>query len=201
MKDLAAHRKNRLPDEFPFDDPAVLKQVLPPGALQRWLEWAEQKLEKQSLGGHFLADLDHHPNTKSAGGPLFPTQATHCSAFSWHKKRLATKMECFAAHGLHVFPHLAGTGQKYMADSLGILKTLKPVEQAHLVGNALFSPIVACWAAYCLSSIAPKELGRQVRWPEPEALPTIASTTAGGGTSCRSGRFAASWGRTSRESG
>jgi hypothetical protein len=164
-----------LPDTFEFADPAIMMKVLPPGALQRWHEWEAVRGDLQSLGGHFLADLDHHPNTKCQGGSLYPTQATHSNVFSWHRARLATKMEGFAAHGLHVFPNVSG---KLSSASVGVLKTLKPTEQAHLVGNSLLCPLVACWVAYCLSCVEPIEGERTVMCSasEPPPSPTPADS-------------------------
>eukprot|EP00971_Amphidinium_carterae_P009374 185070-Amphidinium_carterae.1 len=51
----------------------VLKEVLAEGAISRKEEWDAFRV-KQGFTGAFLADLDHHPETKGpAGSTLFPT--------------------------------------------------------------------------------------------------------------------------------
>ena len=56
----------------------------------------------------FLADLDHHPGTKSpAGGHNLPTILTHATTFSFEKRRIALGREYFSVHGfaLQAYDH------------------------------------------------------------------------------------------------
>ena len=94
-----------------FGEPVVLAQVLPDGAMQRKEEWDKYR-EAKGFHDAFLADLDHHPQTKGPGGStLFPTMVTHGSIFSWQKQRLATTAEMIAVHGAHVLkaPKVCGS--------------------------------------------------------------------------------------------
>ena len=153
---LASARGNALPKVFELNDALVLTKVLAPGAVDRFCEWQERKLQLQSLSGTFLADLDHHPDTRGPnGGPLFPTMPTHPLVYSYSQGRLHLGAEAFAVHGVHLY---AQQCKEYpMCSFASALRRLTKRQQGFLVGNSLFCPLVGAWVYYCLSNLEPRQ--------------------------------------------
>lgn len=113
--------------------------------------------ELQSLSGVYMADIEHHPGQKGPqAGPYYPSMLTHGSRYSWSAKRFSTSLECFAVHGLHVFPEC---GQHFPSPILDVLKQLEPKELNHLSGNSLLCPLAGAFVFYCLANLQPLPQG------------------------------------------
>ena len=159
-KEVRQHYRNKaavrgavLEGDFDIHSPLVLSKVLPPGHVDRlleWREWLEENPEHAGVDGSFLCDLDHHPGSRSIGGPYWPTMPTHNSIFSFARSRLATSMECFTAHGLHVYPE---TSTVFSYPHRNILDSLDIREQMLLLGNSLLLPCVCAWVMYVWSNL------------------------------------------------
>ena len=151
-RQMAECRGHTLPPSFGFDDVDTLTKVLPPGHVDRYLEWGKLREANQSLAGVFLADLDHHPHTGPTSGPFYPSMPTHSTTFSYSERRLHLGLEAFVVHGLHAYKEL-GEKPHYMCKFAPQLSKLSRRHQETLVGNSLFAPVVCAWMAYCLGNL------------------------------------------------
>jgi hypothetical protein len=152
---IAHGRGHSLPDEYKFDDISVLTKILSPGTMDRLFEWQDKREGLQSPAGVFIADLEHHPDTRGpVAGPVFPTMVTHSTIFSYSERRLHLGIEGFAVHGVHLYPEQCGNSSKCHFEH--VLRRLTRRQQAMLVGNSLLCPLVGAWVFYCLANLHPK---------------------------------------------
>ena len=155
VRDMALDQKNMLPAEFPNKPMAELLHLIAPvGVSQRLAEWndvVEAKLrsvakENWADGEAFLADLDHHPHTRSQGGKTVPPLPTHSRLWSWRHARLMTGMEALLSQGVDVYESMSGF--RGLSPLTKIFRSLPPSDQKFLAGNAMHIPTMAMFMMY-----------------------------------------------------
>jgi hypothetical protein len=104
---------------------------------------------KQSLGGSFLADLDHNIGFGPTAGPDMPSLDTHPTIFSWLRGRLATPMELLAAQGVDMYPELSGG--RLVSPLRTIFKKYSSNQVRFMAGNSMHIPTHAVWMLYVIS--------------------------------------------------
>ena len=141
--------------ELQFDKDLLL-EVLPPGAVQRLIQYEQQMPSKQGIeSGAFLCDVNQWPDQGcSTAGPWFPCQLTHATVVSMQKMRPAVGLEYLAAQGFHVFPK---EGDRHVATALPVFKELSTEKVVSLSGNSMSLPAMTAWLLYVLSNIQPVE--------------------------------------------
>ena len=112
------------------------------GAMPQEQDWAN--------GDAFVADLEHHPGTKSTPGKNVPCIPTHSRLWSWRKERLMTGLETLAAQGIDVLPVLSG--DRGVSPLGHILASLAVREQKQLAGNMMHIPTFAKWMMYVMGN-------------------------------------------------
>eukprot|EP00971_Amphidinium_carterae_P119862 2374042-Amphidinium_carterae.5 len=149
-----SERLEQLPVEIGLDEPELLTQVLPEGALHRKQEWQQvrERLDP-SLASAFLCDLDHHAGPGSRGpqgGSMMPTLITHSTIFSFRRRRLVTAKELFGVHGL-LMSNSASPPWRYPWEAA--LEDMPGQHLESLVGNSLLLPAVAAFTFFVLSQL------------------------------------------------
>ena len=141
--------------ELQFDKD-LLREVLPPGAVQRLAQYEKQMPSKQGIeNGAFLCDVNQWPdNGCSTAGPWFPCQLTHATVVSMQKMRPAVGLEYLAAQGFHVFPK---EGDRHVATALPLFRQLPTEKVVALSGNSMSLPALTAWLIYVFSNIQPVE--------------------------------------------
>ena len=154
----------------------LLRALLPAGGVQRYKEWLQHGEQEQlgSLGGSFLFDVDHHPNTRGvSGGSHVPTHLRHGTVMmvrnfepsSW---RLLLGLEHFASMGFHIYPQMCGVFAA--TPMLPTLHSLSPEQLKRLLGNGMHLATQAAWMCYVLGHCASRE--------QHSRLPTMISSIA-----------------------
>lgn len=160
---LAKKQKNHLKpahlDSIPKKE--LLRLLLPPGAVQRFNEWMDTASDGCSLGGRYMFDVDHHPNTKgSTGGSDWPVNLRHGTVLSVDSEdadswKIMTTMEHFASMGFLVFPELQETfsgwsGAQFLTDS-------SRFQLKRFLGNGMHLVTQAAWMFYVLGHTSLKD--------------------------------------------
>ena len=166
---MAQSRKYDLRPGFRFDDIDVLTKVCAPGTVDRFVEWESEKQNLESLSGVYIADLDHHPGNGPTAGPHFPSLITHSTMYSWSQGRLATGLEGFAAHGVHMFEK-ACPGPACRFPFTNVIRRMSRRHQGILAGNSLHCPSILAWYVYCLGNLQSRAEPTRMpmRFPVPE---------------------------------
>ena len=81
----------------------ILPRLMPPGAVARKQEFEHIYIKNYKPGGHYFADLEHHPGLGIAASHIFPTSLTHNTIYAFGRKRLVSPPEVLASQGLDVF--------------------------------------------------------------------------------------------------
>jgi hypothetical protein len=165
-EDRWAHYQHLAKVQGNFVNVSVLKElstqellacILPPGQSKIYEEYMELKSEYSSLGGAFVADLDHHPNTASSQGPDWPCQLTHGTVVAFgnteaEKPRIATPLEHLSAQGFHLFE--GATTLDFPATKLAsVLSSLSGQAAKKMAGNGMHLAIVCSWMFFVLSNV------------------------------------------------
>ena len=132
-KQLAQNRNTVLDGQFRFDDIDVLTKVMPPGGVERMFEHLDRREALQGLDGCYIADCDHHPDSKSPqAGIYYPTAITHGTPMSFSKGRLGLALEAFGAHGSIIITSILLLPLLLLL--LLLLKRLRPIRRAWAAG-------------------------------------------------------------------
>jgi hypothetical protein len=180
VQEMSSKRRKILPEGWKkMRMSEYLHMISCPSAMVRKGEYDNQMHIKQSLGGSFLADLDHNPGFGPSPGPDMPSLDTHPTIFSWLCGRLATPMELLAAQGVDAYSQLSG------GRSLSPLHTLFQKYSSNKVrfmaGNSMHIPTHAAWMLYVISRMARREehsgMGNQVGPPNIDSALDIDDAT------------------------
>ncbi|CAK9029031.1 Uncharacterized protein (Fragment) [Durusdinium trenchii] len=155
---LARKQKNHLKplDVYTTPKSDLLRLILPPGGVQRFTEWMEEASLASSLGGDFLFDIDHHPNTKgNSGGSDWPVNLRHGTVVAVNTQRpdsweIMTALEHFAAMGFLLFPEMQEDfGKSPMSEAL---EGLSSFQLKKFVGNGMHLVTQCAWMMYVLGN-------------------------------------------------
>ena len=169
VEERASRRGKKLPADFlqrSMKD--YLACLLPPGAMVRLSQYEAVMLDRQSLDGSFLVDLDHNLDCGPACGPLMPALDTHASIYSFKHERLALGSELLAAQGVDT--HEAMAGNRGLSPLKNVFEQFGDSDQRFLAGNTMHIPSLSAWLLYAMSNVRSRaELSRLpqcVRQPE-----------------------------------
>ena len=154
---LEAQRRNQaLPEGFEdMDMREYLTCLLPPGCLVRLGQYEASKKDRQSVAGHFMADLNQNIGFGPASGPEVPSLNTHPCIFSWSLQRLALSQELLQAQGIDFYHSLSGG--RPLSPLTEVFRAFNDHTLRMFAGNAIHVPSYTAWMMYCASRVTSRE--------------------------------------------
>jgi hypothetical protein len=119
------------------------------------------RMDRASLKGTFLADVEQTKGTSSCSGPLCPCLVRHGTIYSWKKGRHYVPEEHLLAQGI---PAVPGLETEFRNPWVAAMDYLTAEKVKSLAGNAMNMKMVTTLTFYILSTVC------KIRKTSPRAL-------------------------------